>query len=220
MLPLHAAGQAMAHHLPPGMEEVDEFAEPTFADALAHPLGGADHWMAAVAVGLIAASWGRKTGGRSAALFLAGMAGGMAAGRMGFQMPLMETALAASVLCLGAAVAGAQRVGARTMAGMAGLAGVLHGSAHGMEMPAAASSWSYGAGLILTSAAITAAAAMTSFLTRQSGDFLATDSAHSADSAHSLASHRAPFITALPRWAGASLAAAGAWLLITRLAAA
>lgn len=195
VLPLLAAGQAIAHHLPPGMEEVDEFAEPAFTAALTHPLSGADHWMAAVAVGLIAGSWGRKTGLASAMMFLAGMAGGIAAGRVGFQMPLMESALAASVLCLGAAVAGAQHVGARTVAALSALAGVLHGTAHGVEMPAAISSWTYGAGLILTSAAITATAAFLT-LTRQAS------------------------LPALPRWAGATLAAAGTWLLITRLAAA
>ena len=57
-----AAGQAMAHHQPPGMEDVDEFADEPFTAALTHPFTGADHWLAALAVGLMVWSWGRKTG--------------------------------------------------------------------------------------------------------------------------------------------------------------
>ena len=108
VLPLWAAGQAMAHHLPPGMEDVDEFAGEPFTAALAHPFTGADHWLAALAVGLMVWSWGRKTGFQSSALFLLAMAAGITAGRNGFQLPLMETGLAVSVMLAGCVTAGAR----------------------------------------------------------------------------------------------------------------
>ncbi len=53
LLPFLMAGTAMAHHLPPGMEDVDEFAGEPLRAALTHPFSGADHWLAALAVGLI-----------------------------------------------------------------------------------------------------------------------------------------------------------------------
>ncbi len=66
--PILATGQAMAHHEPPGREEVDEFAGEPFTAAFTHPLSGVDHWLAALVVGLIVWSWGRKTGIQAARL--------------------------------------------------------------------------------------------------------------------------------------------------------
>lgn len=50
-VPLHA------HHLPPGMEDVDEFDDGTaFMTGLRHPLLGMDHWMFAIIIGAVAAA--------------------------------------------------------------------------------------------------------------------------------------------------------------------
>ena len=43
----------MAHHLPPGMEDVDEFADESLTAVVAHPFTGVHHWFAALAVGLM-----------------------------------------------------------------------------------------------------------------------------------------------------------------------
>ena len=72
VLPLWAAGQAMAHHLPPGMEEVDEFAHQPLAAALTYPPGSAGSWIAILGVVLMIGSWLCKTGFRPAALCWAG----------------------------------------------------------------------------------------------------------------------------------------------------
>lgn len=194
VLPLWAAGQAMAHHLPPGMEDVDEFADEPFTAALTHPLTGADHWLAALAVGLVVWSWGRKTGFQSIALFVLTMAAGIGPGRAGVQLPLMETGLAVSVILPGCVIAGAKWFSSKSVLALAALTGAWHGIAHGLEMPAAAPAGLYALGLTLASGAIALTAGL-----------LATPLPASRP--------------ALPRWAGGGLAAAGAWLLLSSFAA-
>lgn len=54
-LPALTALPAHAHHLPPGMEDVDEFETgAAFLAGLRHPLLGMDHWLFAIAVGALA----------------------------------------------------------------------------------------------------------------------------------------------------------------------
>ena len=60
-LPLWAAGQAMAHHLPPGMEDIDEFADEPFTAAVTQPFTSVHYWFAALAVGLMVWAFRRKT---------------------------------------------------------------------------------------------------------------------------------------------------------------
>jgi urease accessory protein len=195
VLPLWAAGQAMAHHLPPGMEEVDEFADEAFSMALTHPLTGMDHWLAAVAVGLTVWVWGKKTGFQSTALFVLLMAVGTIVGRAGLQLPLMETGLAVSVILAGCVIAGAKWFSSRAVLSIAALTGAWHGIAHGLEMPAAAPVGLYTLGLTMGSGLIALAAGL-----------LAT---------------RLPDVQekpALPRWAGRGLAALGTALLVTSFA--
>jgi urease accessory protein len=109
-----------------------------FVDGLLHPLGGADHLAAMVAVGL----WAALTGGRAlwayplafvAAMALAGLAG---AGQA--PLPGVEPMILASVIVVGAAAALALRL--PMVAALAALAlfGAAHGYAHGVEGPAAA----------------------------------------------------------------------------------
>ncbi len=193
VLPLWVADQAMAHHLPPSMEDVDEFAGEPFTAALAHPWTGADHLLAAVAVGLLIWSRGRKTGFQSTALFMAAMAAGMGAGRTGFQLPLMETGLAVSVILFGCVIAGARWFSSRTVLVLTALAGAWHGVAHGLEMPAAAPAGLYALGLTLASGTIALTAGL-------------------------LATQLPATRPALPRLAGGGLAAAGAWLLLSSFA--
>ncbi len=196
VLPLWAAGQAMAHHLPPGMEEADEFADEPFATALSHPFTGVDHWLAALAVGLIVWSWGRKTGLQSGLLFVLAMAGGISAGRSGLRLPLMETGLAVSVILGGCVVAGPRWFSRNAVLALAALTGAWHGMAHGVEIPAAAQGGLYGLGLVISSAGIALMGGGVACLLPAPGE--------------------RPL---LPRLAGGGLAAAGTWLLFSSLAA-
>ena len=154
-----------------------------------HPLGGLDHVLAMVAVGLIAAGIGGRALLLVPAAFLAMMAVGGAAGALGWDLPYVETGIALSVLVLGLVLAlGAVPPVAGAMA-LVGAFAVFHGFSHGAEMPGAASGVAYGLGFL----------AATAFL-------------HAAGLGLGLAARRLDTRPAL-RVAGAALAAAGLGLL-------
>ena len=102
-----------------------------------HPLGGFDHVVAMLAVGLWA---GLLAGGARLwlpAAFLAGMAGGGALGAVGTGLPMVEGGILASVIVLGALVASAARLPVVLAMVLATGFGLLHGQAHGAEMAGA-----------------------------------------------------------------------------------
>lgn len=113
-----------------------------------HPLGGLDHLLAMLGVGL----WASQLGGRARwavpAAFLAALLGGAALGAAGLALPMVEAGIALSVLLAGAALALAWRPALPVALGLAGLFAALHGHAHGTEAPAAASLLAYGAGFM------------------------------------------------------------------------
>jgi HupE / UreJ protein len=77
----------------------------SFAAGIAHPLNGADHILAMVAVGL----WAVLAGGRAIwvwpTAFVATMLAGFAAATLGLQIPFVEPAIWSSVIILGLFVA-------------------------------------------------------------------------------------------------------------------
>ena len=124
---------------------------------LAHPVSGADHLLAMVAVGI----WGAMLGGSArlalpVSFVLAMLLGGVA-GHLGMPLPAIETGIALSVLALGLLVSLSVRM--PTVLAMALTAGfaVFHGFAHGVEAPADGSFWLYGAGFAVATAALHAA---------------------------------------------------------------
>jgi len=123
-----------------------------FAHGLVHPLGGLDHVLAMVAVGLYATLPGRRALWLVPATFVGVMAIGGALGATGYPLPYVETGIALSVIVLGLAVA--LRVSLPTLAAMAlaGLFAIFHGHAHGTEMPQDAAALSYAAGFMLATA--------------------------------------------------------------------
>src|SRR5262245_55931595 len=132
-----------------------EFAS-SFVSGLAHPLHGADHLLAMMAVGV----WGAMAGGRAIRVwpiaFVAAMLAGFATAAAGFAVPLVEPAIWSSVVVLGLAVALATR--ARLWPGVAiiGLFAFFHGHAHGTEA-ASASLTGYASGLVIATGALHAA---------------------------------------------------------------
>ena len=123
-----------------------------FAHGVMHPLGGLDHVLAMVAVGLYAALLGGRALWLVPATFVGTMALGGALGAAGYPLPYTEVGIALSVVALGLAVA--LRVSLPTLAAMAlvGAFAIFHGHAHGSEMPADASGFSYAAGFMLATA--------------------------------------------------------------------
>jgi urease accessory protein len=122
-----------------------------------HPLGGLDHLLAMVAVGLWAASLGRRARIVVPGAFVATMALCAVLGAEGAAVPGIEAGIAASVVMLGLAVA--FRVAVPTLAASAivALFAAAHGLAHGGEMPAMASPLAYGIGFALVTAGLHAA---------------------------------------------------------------
>ena len=119
-----------------------------------HPLGGVDHIITMVAVGLLAA----RLGGRALWLVPASFVGTMAlaglAGMAGLGLPYVETGIALSVVVLGAvAILGVAMPVAAAM-GLVAFFAVFHGYAHGAEMPEAASGFLYGLGFVAATAAL------------------------------------------------------------------
>jgi urease accessory protein len=124
----------------------------SFVHGFAHPLGGLDHVLAMVTVGVFAWQLGGRALWLLPATFVLVMAAGGALGVGGATLPLVEFAIAASVIVLGAIVALRIRTPAAIAMGIVGLFAVFHGHAHGSDMPLAASAVGYGAGFMLATA--------------------------------------------------------------------
>lgn len=128
-----------------------------FVHGFAHPLGGLDHMLAMVAVGLFAAHLGGRALWLVPASFVGVMALGGAVGMAGIEIPFVEAGIALSVIVLGAAVA--LQVALPTIAAMAlvGFFAIFHGHAHGAELPQGASGLGYAAGFLIATALLHAA---------------------------------------------------------------
>ena len=119
---------------------------------LTHPFVGLDHLLAMFAVGI----WAGQLGGRAVWLipltFVSVMAVAATLASFGLLLPLMEPAIACSVLVLGLLIAGSVRLPTSVGALLVSLFAVFHGYAHGLELPQAASPILYGAGFVLATA--------------------------------------------------------------------
>jgi urease accessory protein len=138
-----AAGTASAH---PGGHPASGF-----LSGLAHPLLGLDHLLVMLAIGV----WAAQQGGRALwavpLAWVGGMLAGFALAGAGWVMPWAELAIVSSLLVFGLLLA--LRRPPTLPAAMAVAAGfaLFHGHVHGLEMPQAASSLSYGLGFVLAS---------------------------------------------------------------------
>jgi urease accessory protein len=124
-------------------------------EGLAHPVSGADHLLAMLAVGLwaaVALPQGRRW--QAPALFVAVMAAAATLAGLGIAVPTgLETAIAASVVLLGGLLIGGQRVAAPAGLALVAVSAALHGAAHGLEMAPATSALAYGTGFVAATAA-------------------------------------------------------------------
>ncbi len=122
-----------------------------FSAGLLHPLGGFDHVLAMVAIGLWAGASGGAMRWALPGAFLAGMAGGGLLGMAGFGLPMVEAGILASLIILGALVASGVRASAVVALPMALLFGSLHGHSHGSEGMV---TMGYAAGFMLATAVL------------------------------------------------------------------
>jgi urease accessory protein len=119
------------------------------ASGLLHPLGGLDHALTMLAVGLFAARLGRRATFLVPACFVLMMGAGAGLGYSGFPLPSVELGVAFSVAATGALLVSRRTLPSVVAVGLIGLFGVLHGHAHGGEIPPSADVAAYGAGFLL-----------------------------------------------------------------------
>jgi urease accessory protein len=137
-----------------GVAEAHPFGAPGagFAHGFVHPLGGLDHVLAMIAVGLWAAQLGDRTLWVVPAAFVGTMVLGGVLGAVGAPLPMVEFGIAASLVVLGALVAFGSRLPLAAAASIVGLFALFHGHAHGTELPETLSGLGYGAGFVLATA--------------------------------------------------------------------
>jgi urease accessory protein len=120
-----------------------------FATGFEHPLSGADHVIAMLAVGL----WGCQLGAPAVWLlpvtFPLIMAFGGFLGLAGLHLPASEVAIAASGLTLGAMVMIEARPPLWVAAALVGVFGLFHGYAHGVELPPGQDAAFYSLGFVM-----------------------------------------------------------------------
>jgi len=122
------------------------------ATGFVHPLGGIDHVLAMVAVGLFAAQLGGRALWLVPASFVAAMAAAGLAGMSGVAMPMVETGIAASIIVLGGAIALRISMPLAAAPALVGFFAIFHGYAHGLETPDTASGLLYGLGFVAATA--------------------------------------------------------------------
>ena len=128
-----------------------------FADGLMHPLGGLDHILAMVTVGVLAWQLGGRAIWLLPASFLALMVVGGVLALAGGSLPWVEVGIAASVIVFGIMITLGTKAPLALAMGIVGLFAVFHGHAHGTEMPITASGAAYGVGFVLATALLHAA---------------------------------------------------------------
>ncbi len=123
-----------------------------FAHGFAHPLGGLDHLLAMVTVGIFAWQLGGRAVWAVPATFVALMAVGGALGISGVDVPFVELGIGLSVVVLGSVVAFGLKAPLAAAMAVAGFFAIFHGHAHGSEMPTDASGLAYGLGFMSATA--------------------------------------------------------------------
>jgi urease accessory protein len=160
-----------------------------FLTGLLHPISGADHVLAMVAVGL----WGAQLGAPAIwvlpVAFPLVMAMGGMLGFLSVPIPGVEYGIAASAIVLGAAVAFEVRPALVVAALVVGCFAIFHGHAHGTELPPGQSAVLYSMGFVIATGCLHAV-----------GIGIGTV-------------HRRPWGRQLLRGAGAVVAAGGAFFL-------
>lgn len=143
---------AMAAATAPAHAHVGVGAASSFHAGFTHPLSGLDHLTAMVAVGL----WAALKGGRAVwawpAAFVIVMLAGAGLGMDHVPIPFVEPGILASVVALGLLVALAVDLPVSAGVAIIGLFALLHGHAHGTEVPDNSAGLDYMAGFVLATA--------------------------------------------------------------------
>jgi urease accessory protein len=125
-----------------------------FSHGLMHPIGGLDHILAMIAVGLWAAQIGGKALWLVPGSFVMAMTGSSVLGHFGQPLPGIEQGILASDFILGLLLLFVARLPLAISVSIVGILAIFHGYAHGAEMPETALGLTYGLGFIISTAAL------------------------------------------------------------------
>ena len=122
-------------------------AEPAgFVHGFLHPLGGLDHILAMVAVGVFAFVLGGRALWLVPLTFVLTMVVGFGLGLAGLGLPFVELAIAASSIVIGGAAALGRPMPTAAAAAIVGVFALFHGHAHGAEIPVGGDALAYALG--------------------------------------------------------------------------
>jgi len=126
---------------------------------LLHPILGYDHLLAMLSVGIVSAQLGGRQIWAVPTFFVLSMLAGGIIGFNQIELTHVELGIALSVLVLGLAILAVHyrlqgRYGVYLIMAMVIYFGIMHGHAHGMEMPNSASPVFYSLGFILSTSSI------------------------------------------------------------------
>ena len=160
------------------------------AAGLMHPFSGLDHLLAMLAMGL----WAAQGGGRKIwllpATFMTMLVVGAGIAMQWQSLPLVEAGIAASVLALGLLIALSLQFPVTLSVAVTALFSLMHGYAHGLELPDSAAPFAYALGFLAATATLHLSGIAVGIATRQRYAFLAKS-------------------------LGIAIAASGAWMLAT-----
>lgn len=123
-----------------------------FLHGFMHPVGGIDHILAMVAVGVFAFVLGGRALFLVPLAFVGMMAAGFALGVSGLDLPFVELGIALSSVVIGAAAAWGKPMPVAAAMSLVGVFAIFHGHAHGAEMPVDAVGLEYAAGFVVATA--------------------------------------------------------------------
>lgn len=141
----------LAHHMPPGMEDVDEFEDgAAFMAGIRHCMLGVDHWLFALAVGAMAATALVKASSYCLVrVCLVSAMVGAIFGLQGVVLPgLIYCSLLASAIPFGLIVL-KNRLSVNVELWLIGLATLVQGNAHGIAWPLDVGASAYLMGVLL-----------------------------------------------------------------------
>lgn len=123
-----------------------------FLHGMQHPIGGLDHVLAMVAVGVFAYVLGGRALWLVPLAFVGMMAVGFLLGIGNVPVPFVELGIALSSIVIGAAAAWGRPMPIALAMALVGGFALFHGHAHGAEMPTDASGLMYALGFMLATA--------------------------------------------------------------------
>lgn len=134
-----------------------------FVSGFMHPVGGLDHVLAMVAVGVFAFVLGGRALFLVPAAFVGMMVVGFLLGVGHVDLPFVELGIALSSVVIGAAAAWGKPMPVAAAMALVGTFAIFHGHAHGTEMPATAQGVEFAAGFIAATALLHLAGIVATF---------------------------------------------------------